>query len=110
MAVKLAGLISGALAAAIRQLVFAGLPTTHVLMFLLACLFMALPTAEKMAPLSWATLSTANKTRTCAQGQGEIWREKHLEQIAALHSWPARLRANKARKVSAVKCDLGERL
>jgi hypothetical protein len=109
MAVKLAGLISGALAAAIRQLVLAGLPTTHVLMFLLACLFMALPTAEKMAPLSWATLSTENTARICVQGQGAKWREKHLEQIAALHSWPARLRANKASKVSAFKSDLVER-
>lgn len=60
MAVKLAGLMSGALAAAIKQLVLAGLPTTHVLMFLLACLFMALPTAEKMAPLSWRAVRARN--------------------------------------------------
>jgi hypothetical protein len=52
MAVKFAGLMSGAFAAAIKQLVLAGLPTTQVLMFLLACLFMAFPTAEKIAPLS----------------------------------------------------------
>lgn len=62
MAVKFAGLISGALAAAIKQLVLAGLPTTHVLMFLFACLFMALPTAEKMAPLSCGAMSKRKET------------------------------------------------
>jgi hypothetical protein len=131
MAVKFAGLMSGALAAAIKQLVLAGLPTTHVLMFLLACLFMALPTAEKMAPLSCGAMSyLSQRTRILAakiqrfqlgkrtmQVQDDVHERgaamrcenaaADLEQVTALHARSTGLGANKAREVGTVESNLG---
>jgi hypothetical protein len=117
MAVKFAGLISGALAAAIKQLVLAGLPTTHVLMFLFACLFMALPTAEKMAPLSCGAMSKrketnkdAGKLRMHEYEKIEQMKCANLEQIAALHTGSTRLRPDKASEIGTVESNLRWRL